>query len=145
MPAKYYGLYLESILAATPEQRQAMAKPADWYERMQMVVIQPLVPDDPFAVHYRFTAYPTQRPTWEHTKRGTVEGTSSLVEVFFGGLTPMSAVRVNWETQSDRVVVRPPIVVGLTYKEATEYQTKTPWEVLNRAGRVAKKRHRFTI
>lgn len=135
-PPRYFAMYLDLVVFTDSE--QSTANPDLWTQRWQWIVMPRLPARVSYVVFHRHQHGREHRAVW---KSDTYVGPDRLLTSYESMSTQLS----------HRFIVKehPPIVVELSAFEVDESiggsRRKTPWPVLNRATRVAKRLHGFTI
>jgi hypothetical protein len=131
LPVRYYASYFD-VVQYRPSPDPLVVPPVDdWAQRWQWIVMPKAPhghPDDPHYVFSRHQNNKTHRSVWRNT---AYRGLPALFESYENFLHGRGAL-----------VPRDPIVVELSETELTEYvvgSRKTPWEVIKRAQRAARK------
>ena len=132
MPERYFASYFDAV-KYPPDPDPAKTFPVDdWRRRWQWIVMPRLPragPDSGFVVFSRQQNDKTHRAVWRSTTYRTHDAVLESYSQFLHA--------------NHRAVPRDPIVVELSAAEVIEYvgegRRKTPWEVINRAKRRARK------
>jgi hypothetical protein len=132
---RHFATYLELTTTLKEGQPEDQA----WQTRTQWIAM-PRYPGHTVNIVYsRYQHSMKHKPTWQSYHYSNLNTLKDAVA------SSVAAVGQAYEP-----TLRPPIVVELTLDELRDYvydinKTKTPWKVLQRATRVAKKHHGFTI
>ena len=130
-----------------------------WNSRTQIIVLSPANEVAASSVHYRTQSSFGHRATWMHRPLDGKDLEAWMLTNFYqfeslahdptnGGhlMNRRLFAEGNGVGSGTLYVMRPPILVGLTEMEWSEYVSgSTPWKVLDRAKKVAKKKHNFTV
>jgi hypothetical protein len=131
VPLPTYATYFDARILISAEDLSA-SRFDNWTRRWQFVALPPSpTKPDKLVMFYRHQENPTHRATWR----------SSTFREYSTMLSQYQATLSEQVTSSALASIGPPIVVGLTPSEINEYviDRKTPWKVLERAGRQARK------